>query len=81
VHRHYQRGGTLALEAGRRYVINVGSVGQPRDLNTEASFAVFDRTAQTVVWRRVPYDIAAVRAKIAAVNLPEALGARLLSGR
>ena len=81
VHRHYQRGGTLALEAGRRYVINVGSVGQPRDLNTEASFAVFDRTAQTVVWRRVPYDITAVRAKIAAVNLPEALGARLLSGR
>lgn len=81
VHRHYQRGGTLALEADRRYVINVGSVGQPRDLNTEASFAVFDRAAQTVVWRRVPYDIAAVRAKIAAVNLPEALGARLLSGR
>jgi diadenosine tetraphosphatase ApaH/serine/threonine PP2A family protein phosphatase len=80
-HRHYQQGGTLALDPALRYIINVGSVGQPRDLNAEASFAIFDRAAQTVVWRRVPYDIAAVRAKIAAAKLPEALGTRLLSGR
>jgi diadenosine tetraphosphatase ApaH/serine/threonine PP2A family protein phosphatase len=80
-HRHYQHGGTLALDPKLRYLINVGSVGQPRDLNPEASFAVFDRAAQTIVWRRVPYDIAAVRAKIAAAKLPEPLGTRLLSGR
>ncbi len=80
-HRHFQRGGTLALEPRKRYVISVGSVGQPRDLNPDASFAVFDRAAETVSWRRAPYDIAAVRAKMAAVKLPEALGTRLLSGR
>jgi diadenosine tetraphosphatase ApaH/serine/threonine PP2A family protein phosphatase len=80
-HRHYQRGGTLALEPDRRYVVSVGSVGQPRDLNPDASFAVFDREAQSIEWRRVPYDIAAVRSKIAAENLPEWLGTRLLSGR
>ncbi len=81
VHRHYQRGGTLALEPGLRYVINVGSVGQPRDLNPEACFVTFDRAAGTLVWRRVPYDVAAVRAKIAAAHLPDPLGSRLLSGR
>jgi diadenosine tetraphosphatase ApaH/serine/threonine PP2A family protein phosphatase len=80
-HRHYQHGGTLALETNSRYVINVGSVGQPRDLNPQAAFAVFDRAAQTVTWCRVPYDIAAVQGKIAAARLPEQLGARLLSGR
>lgn len=80
-HRHYQHGGKLALEPGLRYVINVGSVGQPRDLNPEASFVTFDRTAGTLVWRRIPYDVAAVRAKIAAARLPDPLGSRLLSGR
>jgi diadenosine tetraphosphatase ApaH/serine/threonine PP2A family protein phosphatase len=80
-HRHYQHGGTLALEPHLRYVINVGSVGQPRDLNPSASFVSFDRPAQTVAWKRVAYDIEIVRAKISAANLPDALGVRLLSGR
>jgi diadenosine tetraphosphatase ApaH/serine/threonine PP2A family protein phosphatase len=80
-HRHLQHGGTLQLEPETRYIINVGSVGQPRDLNPEASFVVYDEEAKTVVWERVAYAIDAVREKIGAVHLPHTLGERLLSGR
>ena len=41
-------GGTLELESGTRYLINAGSVGQPRDLNPEASFVIYDSEARTV---------------------------------
>jgi diadenosine tetraphosphatase ApaH/serine/threonine PP2A family protein phosphatase len=75
------RGGTLELEPGVRYLINVGSVGQPRDRNPEASFAFFDAQARVVVWERVPYAIARVQAKIDAAQLPQALGERLSAGR
>lgn len=80
-HQHYQRGGNLKIEPGVRYIINVGSVGQPRDLNVDASFAIFDDRARTVVWHRVPYDIEGVRRKIDDVDLPTALGVRLSHGR
>ncbi|HTV72207.1 MAG TPA: metallophosphoesterase family protein [Candidatus Acidoferrales bacterium] len=80
-HRHMQQGGTLALEPQQRYLVNVGSVGQPRDLNPEASFAIYDDQRQTVTWERVAYAIDVVREKIGAVHLPEMLGERLLSGR
>jgi hypothetical protein len=56
-------------------------VGQPRDLNPEASFALYDDEARTITWERVAYAIEAVREKIDAVHLPEMLGERLLSGR
>ena len=64
-----------------RYIVNVGSVGQPRDLNVEASFVVFDERQRRVVWHRVPYDIDSVRRKIDDVELPAALGIRLAHGR
>jgi diadenosine tetraphosphatase ApaH/serine/threonine PP2A family protein phosphatase len=80
-HRHLQQGGKLALESGKRYVINVGSVGQPRDLNPDASFAFYDPEARTIVWERVPYPIALVQEKIGEAHLPEALAARLTAGR
>jgi len=76
-----QQGGALQLEPQTRYIVNVGSVGQPRDLNPEASFVLYDEETQTVVWERVAYAIDAVREKIGAVHLPHALGERLLSGR
>jgi diadenosine tetraphosphatase ApaH/serine/threonine PP2A family protein phosphatase len=75
------RGGTLELETGSRYVINAGSVGQPRDRNPEASFVRFDSSARTVVWERVEYAIAKVQAKIEAAHLPPALAERLGVGR
>jgi diadenosine tetraphosphatase ApaH/serine/threonine PP2A family protein phosphatase len=80
-HRHMQLGGKLDLEAGKRYIVNVGSVGQPRDLNPEASFAVYDPEAGTVIWERVAYPIAQVQEKIEAAHLPEMLATRLTAGR
>jgi len=80
-HRHMQMGGKLELEDGKRYIVNVGSVGQPRDLNPEASFAVYDSEAKTVVWERVAYPISQVQEKIEAAHLPEMLATRLTFGR
>jgi len=81
LHEHRQSGGELELRDGFRYIVNVGSVGQPRDLNPDASFAFFEPAARRVVWERVPYEVARVRAKIDAANLPATLGKRLASGR
>jgi diadenosine tetraphosphatase ApaH/serine/threonine PP2A family protein phosphatase len=80
-HRHVQHGGTLPLEPGARYIVNVGSVGQPRDLNPQASFAFYDPAAATVSWERVEYPIAAVQEKMEAAHLPAALVRRLSAGR
>ena len=80
-HQHLQHGGEVALVDGVRYLINVGSVGQPRDLNPQASFGFYDPAAQTVRIERVDYPIAQVREKIASAHLPDALGRRLLVGR
>ena len=81
VHQHLQHGGELVLRADRRYIVNVGSVGQPRDLNPRASFGFYDDTAGTISIVRFDYAIAAVQDKIAAAHLPEALARRLVVGR
>ncbi|MDP9105432.1 MAG: metallophosphatase family protein [Candidatus Eremiobacteraeota bacterium] len=80
-HRHLQQGAVVTLRAGLRYLFNVGSVGQPRDLNPRASFGFYDSVAQTVTVTRVPYPIARVQEKIRAANLPDALARRLDVGR
>jgi len=69
----------LAL-ADRRALVNPGSVGQPRDGNPEASYAILDPEAATVSWHRVAYDIDAVQAAMRAVGLPGSLIARLPAG-
>ncbi len=80
-HEHRQHGGRLVLEEGRRYIVNVGSVGQPRDLNPEASFVFYDPDAHTIEWQRVAYPIANVQEKIAAAHLPDVCARRLKLGR
>lgn len=80
-HAHRQSGGSLALEESTRYIVNVGSVGQPRDLNPDASFAFYDPAAKSVAWQRVAYPIAAVQAKIGAAHLPDVCARRLAVGR
>jgi diadenosine tetraphosphatase ApaH/serine/threonine PP2A family protein phosphatase len=80
-HRHMQYGGKLSLQSGKRYLINVGSVGQPRDLNPDASFALYDSEEKTVIWERVGYAIARVQEKICEAHLPEVLATRLTAGR
>jgi diadenosine tetraphosphatase ApaH/serine/threonine PP2A family protein phosphatase len=78
----YRRGdGPLALAAGERYVINVGSVGQPRDGHPLAAYAVWDLAGDAVEIRRVPYDVGEARRRIHAAGLPRLLGDRLLDGR
>ena len=71
---------SVQLEAGHKYLFNIGSVGQPRNHDPRASFAIFDDIDKTVTRYRIPYDISATQAKIRAAGLPERLAARLESG-
>lgn len=66
---------------GERVLVNPGSVGQPRDRDERAAFAVYDSETRTVQFRRVAYDIEAAQAAIRAAGLPERLASRLASGR
>jgi len=80
--REYRlRPDTIALEPGARYLVNVGSVGQPRDRDPRAAYALWDLEARRVTIRRVAYDVARAREKILAAGLPRPLGDRLLAGR
>jgi diadenosine tetraphosphatase ApaH/serine/threonine PP2A family protein phosphatase len=63
-----------------RHLINPGSVGQPRDGDPRASFAIYDDQERLVTLYRVPYDAEAARRKIVEAGLPVALGDRLLYG-
>ncbi len=70
----------IALENGRRYVINVGSVGQPRDRDARAAYAIWDVDRREVEIRRVAYDHRATAAKILGAGLPRLLADRLARG-
>jgi diadenosine tetraphosphatase ApaH/serine/threonine PP2A family protein phosphatase len=69
------------LEKGARYLINPGSVGQPRDGNPLASFAIFDPEARVVTIHRVPYQLESAQRKILDAGLPRPLADRLSIGR
>ena len=62
-------------------IVNAGSVGQPRDENNKASFALFDSDTKLVTIRRVEYDIDAAANKIRQAGLPEILALRLYQGK
>ncbi len=63
-----------------RFVANPGSVGQPRDGDPRAAYALVDTEAREVTFRRVEYDIASAQGKIRAAGLPEVLASRLAVG-
>jgi diadenosine tetraphosphatase ApaH/serine/threonine PP2A family protein phosphatase len=69
------------LKEGMRYLINPGSVGQPRDGDWRAAFAVFDSTARIVTFCRVPYNLKQAQERILTANLPQRLATRLAAGR
>jgi predicted phosphodiesterase len=78
------RGGTYSkfrVEPGKKYVVNVGSVGQPRDGNPKAAYVIYDLTQQTIELRRLDYPIAEAQRKIRAAGLPERLADRLATGK
>ena len=71
----------LRLEEELNYMVNPGSIGQPRDGDWRAAFAVFDAERRTVTFFRVPYDLRAAQDKILAASLPARLATRLAAGR
>ncbi len=71
---------TVKLEPGLRYLINPGSVGQPRDRNPDSAFLILDTEKRTVQFFRVPYDVGGAQAAILKAGLPEILASRLSYG-
>ncbi|MDR1684453.1 MAG: metallophosphatase family protein [Elusimicrobiota bacterium] len=71
---------TVKLLPGHRYIINPGSVGQPRDTNVRASFGVYDSAAHTFRLLRRPYDVESVQKKMTRAGLPDILSNRLKKG-
>jgi len=71
----------LVIEPGKKYFINTGSVGQPRDGDPRAAYCVYDSEKQIVEQRRIDYDIAAAQKKIRKAGLPRQLAERLELGR
>ena len=69
------------LQPGARYLINPGSIGQPRDGNPHASFAIYDTTRRVVTIHRVAYRLAETQGKILKAGLPRPLADRLALGR
>jgi diadenosine tetraphosphatase ApaH/serine/threonine PP2A family protein phosphatase len=71
----------VQLLGGRRWLAVIGSVGQPRDGNPAASFAMLDTASREITYCRVPYDIETAAERIRANGLPHWLADRLLAGR
>ncbi len=71
----------LELRDGARYLLNPGSVGQPRDGDWRAAFALYDDAQKIVTWYRVPYDIREAQQRILSAGLPDRLALRLREGR
>jgi diadenosine tetraphosphatase ApaH/serine/threonine PP2A family protein phosphatase len=70
----------VELERDALYLINPGSVGQPRDGDPRAGYVIYDPDSRLVEFRRVPYDVRAAQAKIRDAGLPELLAERLEFG-
>jgi diadenosine tetraphosphatase ApaH/serine/threonine PP2A family protein phosphatase len=71
----------VPLVAGRRYLVNVGSVGQPRDGDPRAAYLLYDTEGRELVRRRLEYDVETAARKILEAGLPDFLAQRLARGR
>jgi diadenosine tetraphosphatase ApaH/serine/threonine PP2A family protein phosphatase len=71
----------IKIEVGRKYFVNVGSIGQPRDRNPKTGYVTFDLINNLIELHRLDYDVAAVQKKIHAAGLPQSLADRLAQGR
>jgi predicted phosphodiesterase len=71
----------LVVEPDKRYFVNVGSVGQPRDGDWRAAYVVFDEEKRMIRLRRLRYDLAKTQGKILAAGLPPRLADRLAYGK
>lgn len=80
-HLYYREDNFIDIKDGNKYIINVGSVGQPRDGNPRAAYCLYDTEKKEVQIKRVSYDVQTTRRKIIDAGLPSFLGNRLLVGR
>ncbi len=71
----------ISIAGSGKWLAVLGSVGQPRDENPAAAYAIYDDTAGQLTFLRVAYDISAAAEKIRAAGLPDILAARLFVGR
>lgn len=76
----HQQERVFPLNGGSQYLINPGSVGQPRDEDPRAAFAIYDAEFRTVIFRRAEYDLAAAQAAILDAGLPPFFASRLARG-
>ena len=72
--------GAARVRAGARFLVNVGSVGQPRDHDPRAAYGLYDAESVTYELRRVHYDVARAVARVRESGLPDDLGERLARG-
>lgn len=77
----YAAGPKVKLDRNKKYMINIGSIGQPRDSDPRASYAIYDDAEGSVELRRTAYDVASAQGKILKAGLPKRLAARLPEGR
>lgn len=71
---------SLELEEDKRYLLNPGSIGQPRDRDPRASFVTYDSETRTVRWERVEYEVPKAQERILRAGLPKVLADRLAIG-
>jgi predicted phosphodiesterase len=72
--------GRIVLSPGGRYLINPGSIGQPRDRDPRASYMIYDSKKRVVSWYRIPYPIGDAQSRIRKAGLPNSLADRLAVG-
>lgn len=77
----YTSGPKIGIDGMEKYVINAGSIGQPRDLDPKASYAVYDDEEDTAEIKRVKYDIKTAQKKILKEGIPDVFAFRLSEGR
>lgn len=74
------RESSVAISPDKNYIVNVGSIGQPRDRDSRACYCVYDSGAQTIAIKRAAYNIEQVQKEILAAGLPSFLAHRLSRG-
>ena len=78
--RMFEPGEELFLASGRRYLVNPGSVGQPRNGNPSAQYIIFDIERGLISFKKVPYNVSATQERIIQAGLSPSLAARLSQG-
>jgi len=73
--------GMMEVDADCGYLVNPGSVGQPRDRDPRAAYLIYDSAAAAIEYRRIEYDVATAQRRILLAGLPDILADRLADGR